>query len=116
MKHTLFPVTELPPGAIRGADIDDKLRVVVVHTEDGQLYALRDRCPHKGAKLSYGVLHHFVDGDDVGRYEIDRRYMLRCPWHGLEFDLASGACLADEGSRVRSYSVRIEDGDVVLER
>jgi nitrite reductase/ring-hydroxylating ferredoxin subunit len=116
VKYPLFPAAELPPGSIRGATVDGALKVVVVHTDAGRLYALRDRCPHMGGPLSYGVLGRVVDGSDVGQWQLDRRWMLRCPWHGLEFDLESGACLADERRRVRTYAVGVEDGQVVLER
>ncbi len=46
--------------------------------EGGQRYVLQDRCPHKGFPLHTGTL---VNG------------RLRCAYHAMEFDLASGRCL-----------------------
>jgi 3-phenylpropionate/trans-cinnamate dioxygenase ferredoxin subunit len=41
---------------------------------------------------------------------------MRCPWHGWEFDIASGRSLFDpDGVRVRNYPVTVEDGTVIVE-
>lgn len=50
---------------------------LAVANHEGCLYALEDRCPHAGAPLSTGSV---VEG------------RLVCPWHGREYDLASGQC------------------------
>jgi nitrite reductase/ring-hydroxylating ferredoxin subunit len=41
--------------------------------------------------------------------------ILRCPWHGFEFDLSSGESVADQGKlRLRRFNVEIESGDVFI--
>jgi nitrite reductase (NADH) small subunit len=72
---------------------------VVVRAPEGDVHALRDCCSHHGALLSPGRLAPIVDGDDVGRYRFTDRYMLCCPWHGFEFDVGTGHCVADESQR-----------------
>ena len=115
-KHALFPQAELAPGEIRRAAVDG-IAIVVLRTADGRLRALRDVCPHQGAMLSKGSLEAAVDGADVGLYELRAdRAVLRCPWHGYEFDVDDGRCLADPGSRVRAYPVSVENGIVTVER
>jgi nitrite reductase (NADH) small subunit len=115
-RHALFPSEDLAPGEVREVTLDG-IAVVVVRTPLGELKALRDICPHQGAKLSKGRLEAAVEGPDVGRYELSpERMILRCPWHGYEFDVETGHCLADSGSRVRTYPVTVEDGVVVVER
>ena len=49
------------------------------------------------------------------RYGRESR-VLRCPWHGWEFDLETGEKLFDvtERARVRTYPVSVEDGRVVI--
>ena len=114
--HPLFPDGELAPGELRRVEVDG-IAIVVLRTPDGTLRALRDVCPHQGAVLSRGRLEAAVDGEDVGRYELSRdRAVLRCPWHGYEFDVESGRCLADPAARVRAYLVAVEDGIVTVER
>jgi nitrite reductase/ring-hydroxylating ferredoxin subunit len=83
---------------------------------DGSLHALRDRCAHAGARLSNGRLLRQVVGDDVDRYRLVDKVVLRCPWHGYEYDLDTGRCLADPTRvRVRTYEVLVEDGTIHIE-
>ena len=116
MRHELFPVAELPAGQMRSVTVGN-VAIVVVHTAAGNLHALRDRCSHRGATLSRGSVERVIVGDDVGSYELSADYLLRCPWHGFEFDVRTGRCLADpDRDRVRTYEVGVENGMVVLER
>lgn len=74
--------------------------IAVFRTADNRVFALRDRCPHKGGPLSQGIVH----GEQV-----------TCPLHGWVIGLRDGAAEApDEGCTGR-YPVRIVDGDVWLE-
>lgn len=117
MRHELFPAAELAPGEMRVVDID-RLKLVVVHTPQGSFHAIRDVCPHYGARLSQGTLKPYVMGDQPGDYRHDgERFVLHCPWHGFEFRLDDGRCPADpKRMRVRSYDVTVEDGLLYLER
>ena len=36
--------------------------------------------------------------------------IVTCPWHGLEFEIATGRCLASPRLKVRTYPV-VVDGD-----
>jgi len=67
----------------------------------GKLYAFADACPHKGGFLSEGTLH-------AGRGE------LICPWHRFRFRLADGASVTNPELKARTYSVRVENGDVLI--
>ncbi len=74
------------------------------------LYAVRNQCPHQGAPLCRGQLGSTYRpvGAAVEPFDevlCDR--VLRCPWHGWEFDVVSGQGLYDARSRVRIYPVRI---------
>ena len=74
--------------------------VAVFRTADDQVFALEDRCPHKGGPLSEGIVH--------GR-------QVTCPLHAWVFDLATGQALgADEGT-VRTFAARTEGGRVFLD-
>ena len=43
----------------------------------------------------------------------DEGEILRCPWHGWEFDLRSGAALFDSKLQVRIYAVEVRDGSLL---
>jgi nitrite reductase/ring-hydroxylating ferredoxin subunit len=62
--------------------------------------ALNNECPHAGASLSSG----FCDGEIVV-----------CPWHGWEFDCATGKGLSVEGCDAETFRVVVEEGVVKVE-
>ena len=74
--------------------------IAVFRGRDGILYAVQDRCPHRGGPLSEGL----IGGGHVV-----------CPYHAYRFDLGTGACLNDAGCSIRTYAVREEDGWILLE-
>lgn len=75
---------------------------LAVYQVAGEIRVARDRCPHAGARLSYGE----VSVDDG---------VVTCPEHGSRFDLGTGARLrgpADEG--LDTFRVAIEEGQAFL--
>ena len=93
--------------------------VVLTRLADGRLRAVSGRCPHHGAPLQHGCVTAAVMADGVGRLRVERPgSVLRCPWHGFEFDLDSGQPLvpAPEGRamRLRFFEVSEEGGRVFL--
>jgi nitrite reductase (NADH) small subunit len=55
---------------------------------------------------------HRVTGKPGG-YDVTGTLVLRCPWHGWEFDPVTGACLDDPALRVAVYAAKV-NGDRVL--
>jgi nitrite reductase/ring-hydroxylating ferredoxin subunit len=109
-RHVVARAAELPPGArklVRAGNRD-----IVVFNVGGELFALSDRCPHKGASLSQGKLTGAVASSEPGRYAITRLgEILRCPWHGWEFDMRTGKSWCDPRRvRLKNYSVSVEPG------
>jgi nitrite reductase/ring-hydroxylating ferredoxin subunit len=114
-RHVVARAEQLPPGnrlrvSVRG-------RAVVVFNEGGRLYAVRDICPHRGAELSAGTVVGSFQASMPGRYRFDgERPLIKCPWHGWEFDLATGRSLCDpDHERVRAYDVSVEAGSCLGE-
>ena len=67
----------------------------------GELFAVDNRCPHRGGPLSMGALHgtHLV-----------------CPWHAWEFDCTSGVCDFNPSIVLRRYAVQVtEDHSILVE-
>ncbi len=75
--------------------------VAVFKTLDGALYALLDRCPHKGGPLSAGIVHG---------------HAVACPLHNWTIDLATGEPKgADAGKGCTpTVPLQVEDGRVRL--
>ncbi|MBV9804389.1 MAG: Rieske (2Fe-2S) protein [Solirubrobacterales bacterium] len=106
---------ELAPGEMRVASWG-RLPVLVVRLEDGSLHALVNRCLHQGAPLSAGQLGHGSTGaGGVGDYRPDESVaVLRCPWHGYEYDVRTGCTLFDPNRRLRTFTVIDRDGLILL--
>jgi 3-phenylpropionate/trans-cinnamate dioxygenase ferredoxin subunit len=83
---------------------------------DGTFYALRDVCPHQGARLSGGVVVGWLEADGPGCYRFDpKRQLVKCPWHGWEYELATGqSWYKPESDRVRAYDVFVQTGRTLL--
>jgi nitrite reductase/ring-hydroxylating ferredoxin subunit len=84
---------------------------VVWDRERRTAHAVRNRCPHHGGPLCLGRIRDRVAGQP-GDYVLTGVRVLRCPWHGWEFDLESGQCLDDGRMRAAVYPVEVADGEV----
>jgi 3-phenylpropionate/trans-cinnamate dioxygenase ferredoxin subunit len=79
------------------------------------LIAIRNRCPHSGARLCLGTVAQRIEGEVGGDYQLVDRTVVVCPWHGWEFDASTGECIEDPSFRVAAYPVRVEDGRVLVQ-
>ncbi|HLJ54405.1 MAG TPA: Rieske (2Fe-2S) protein, partial [Chthonomonadaceae bacterium] len=73
---------------------------VALFRHGGELFAVDNRCPHMGFPLHQGTV-------DCG--------ILTCHWHHARFDLASGGAFDPWADDVRSYPVRIDDGEIFVD-
>lgn len=90
----LDDVPVLGARVLRREGADD---IALFRTTDDRVFALRDRCPHRGGPLSQGM----VAGDTV-----------TCPLHGWNIALASGEACAPDVGCARRFDVRVENGEV----
>lgn len=74
--------------------------IAVFRTADDQVFAIDDRCPHKGGPLSEGIVH----GTSV-----------TCPLHAAVFDLNTGLAQGADEDSVRVYEVQVRGGRVMLD-
>jgi 3-phenylpropionate/trans-cinnamate dioxygenase ferredoxin subunit len=112
-RYVLFAAGEVQPGGRRIVQVNG--RSVGVFNVGGRFYALLNRCPHKGARLCEGRVCGTTLPTDNYSFEYGRDgELVRCPWHGWEFDIATGQALAEPRVRVRVYPVDVQDGQVVI--
>lgn len=109
-RHVVGTVEEIPPGQRKVVEVGG--RSIGVFNVGGTYYALRNSCPHQGGPLCAGRLTGFLHADAPGAYTYTQQgEILRCPWHGWEFDVKNGQSWFDPvRTRVRSYEVRVEAG------
>ena len=100
MKISLCKLEDIPRLGARRYCTEDGRTLALFRTADDSVFALDDRCPHKGGPLSQGI----VFGQSVA-----------CPLHNWCIDLASGAAAAPDEGRVKRYDVTVIDGHVEME-
>ena len=74
--------------------------VAVFRNAEDQVFALLDRCPHRGGPLSQGI----VFGTSVA-----------CPLHNWTIALDDGCARAPDEGCTQRFSCRVEDGNVLLD-
>ena len=106
--YVVATVDEIAPGERKIVEVAG--RSIGVFNVGGEFFALRDRCPHQGGPLCRGVLWGSVTASVPGEYDYSRPgEILRCPWHGWEFDVRTGQSWVDPVRlRVRRYEVTLE--------
>ena len=113
-RHVVARAEDLPPGTRRLVTVAG--RDIVILNIKGELFALSDKCPHKGGSLARGKLTGLVLSTEPGTYQYSRAgEMLRCPWHGWEFDVRTGRSWCDPNRlRLMNYKVSVEPGTAVV--
>jgi nitrite reductase (NADH) small subunit len=84
----------------RGFEWQELPSVAVFRNAEDKVFALLDRCPHKGGPLSQGI----VFGERVA-----------CPLHNWNIELDSGCAAAPDKGCTKSFSVKVEGGEVFLD-
>jgi len=87
--------TEVKPGCGIVAEVQGK--ALAVFNIGGTFYAIDNTCVHRGGPLGEGD----VEGSIV-----------TCPWHGWQYDVTTGTCVANPAAQVERYEVKIEGADV----
>ena len=110
-RHVVAPVSEIAPGTCKIVTIAGR-EIGVFNVKD-EFFALINRCPHEGAPLEKAACVARLTSPEPGIYQRDRvGEMLRCPWHGWEFDMRNGQSWFDpKRVKVRSYPVAVESGE-----
>lgn len=105
----ICPVADLQPGQRKIVDIDGLS--IGVFNVNGRFHALLNRCPHMGGPLCAGLIRGLVVGPEPYKYELEREgEILRCPWHGWEFDITNGRSVFNPNRmRTKSYQVTVEE-------
>jgi nitrite reductase (NADH) small subunit len=113
--HRVCSAAELQPGkrlltTVRGHHL-------AVFNVGGSYFALHNRCPHQGAPLCIGAVTGLLQARGPGHDFEWRRdgELIRCPWHGWEFEIASGRNISNTRVRAKTYPVHERDGEIHVE-
>ncbi|MBO9608630.1 MAG: Rieske (2Fe-2S) protein [Paenibacillaceae bacterium] len=109
--HPVAETAEIPENTFKIVQVEG--RSIGVYNVKGTYYAVHNYCPHQGAELCKGPVCGTTLDSAVFEYIYGREdEIVRCPWHGWEFDLKTGKSLFSDKVRVRSYPVVVQDGTV----
>jgi nitrite reductase (NADH) small subunit len=73
--------------------------IAIFRTSEDEVFALHDKCPHKGGPLSQGIVH----GKRV-----------TCPLHGWNIQFESGEAVAPDVGHCGKFEVKVDGGNVYL--
>jgi len=90
----------IPLRGARTIVVDGAETIAVFRTGEGAVFALVDRCPHKGGPLSQGIVH----GDAVA-----------CPLHGWNIALATGRALGEDKGCTPRIATKLEGGRILID-
>lgn len=111
--HYVAEAASIPEGTCRIVEVEG--RSIGVYNVKGEYYAIHNYCPHQGAELCKGPICGTTLPSRVYEFEYGREQeIVRCPWHGWEFDIRTGKSLFSDRVRTRSYKVSHEDGKLYV--
>ncbi|MDX8044821.1 nitrite reductase small subunit NirD [Gracilibacillus sp. S3-1-1] len=90
---------DLPESLGKAVEVDDK-ELAVFRLSNGNVKVIENKCPHRGGKLSEGM----VSGEHVF-----------CPLHDWKINLTDGLVQAPDEGCVKTYKTSIEDNQVYVE-
>ncbi|MGV0954808.1 MAG: nitrite reductase small subunit NirD [Fluviibacter sp.] len=96
---TICPLSDIPPLGSRIVRQNNGGDIAIFRTSEDEVFALHDKCPHKGGPLSQGIVH----GQKV-----------TCPLHAWNIELKSGQAIAPDSGQCGTFQVRVENGQVLL--
>jgi nitrite reductase/ring-hydroxylating ferredoxin subunit len=103
-RHPVALAGEVPPGGRKIVSIGPF--EVGVFNIGGEIRAYRNACPHAGAPVCLGRVSGTSLPSAVYEYVYGKEgCILRCPWHGWEFDLRTGEHLVDPRVRLKRIAV-----------
>ena len=95
----ICPLEDIPPLGSRIVKPATGGDIAIFRNAENDVFALHDKCPHKGGPLSQGMVH----GKTVS-----------CPLHGWKIGLEDGHAVAPDVGSCGTFKVKVEDGQVFL--
>lgn len=114
--HVIGTRADFPEGSHTVVEV--KGRQVGIFNIRGELHGLPNICPHQTGPLCTGKIVTGSLRSDAGtgwkpEWVHDGEVVV-CPWHGLEYHIPTGSCLAFDHIKLRRYEVRFDGEDVVV--
>lgn len=89
--------SDIPTGAGKIIETDGK--TIAIFNNNGEFYATDNTCPHQGGPLGDGICEENT---------------VTCPWHGWQFNVATGENVFDPGMKLATYPLNIEGENILI--
>jgi nitrite reductase/ring-hydroxylating ferredoxin subunit len=111
-RQVVCRVDELKTGERKIVQLGE--RSIGVFNVNGAFIAVLNVCPHELAPVCAGSVTGTTERSAPGEYRYVRGgEILRCPWHGWEFDLLNGSCLTDART-LKRFEVEVDQGMIYV--
>lgn len=108
-KHYVCKTSDVPEKAAKIVTVS-KMPIGIFKLHDGY-HALLNVCPHKGAALCEGPVCGTARETDDREFVYDQEgEIVRCAWHGWEFEIRTGEFIVDRAVKTRRFDVT-QDGE-----
>ena len=97
---TICRIEDIPVLGARRVSRPQGMDVAVFRSSEDKVFALLDRCPHKGGPLSQGIVF-----DET----------VACPLHNMTIGLADGCARAPDEGCTPQFSCKVDAGQVFLD-
>lgn len=114
-RHVVAAVADIPPGSRKLVTV--KGRPIAIFNLKGEFHGLFNKCPHQGGSLCDGMVTGLIESSEPGQFTYSRQgEIVRCPWHGWEFDIRTGQSYCDPTRiQTRSYNIAVTQGQSIVE-
>ena len=112
-EHVVAQASDLKPGEHKIVQI--RSLEIGIYNVGGNFYALHSMCPHQFGPACLGPVTSQSVCDESTGWRLQWRKegeILVCPWHGMQFDILTGQSLPNKKVRLRTFPVRVVDGEV----
>ena len=95
----IAPLNEVPKAGSRVVK-NGAVDIAIFRTDDDRVFALHDKCPHKGGPLSQGIVY----GNKIA-----------CPLHSWKISLVDGNAEEPDEGHTACFNIKVEDNNIYLE-
>ncbi|MEM7290744.1 MAG: nitrite reductase small subunit NirD [Pseudomonadota bacterium] len=92
-------LSDIPKQGARCISVAERT-IAIFRTQDDNVFALEDKCPHKNGPLSQGIVH---DG------------CVTCPLHNWVISLQTGEAQGADEGMTQTFPVKLEDDEILFD-
>ncbi len=112
-EYAVAPAQDVPEGTHRVVRAGN--RELGLFNIRGEYHAIPNLCPHQRGPLCEGAVSGTLDYGPHTEWQLAWIWedeVVTCPWHGLEFHVPTGQCVALPEIRIRTFAVRVQEGEI----